>query len=580
MILLYTLGILEFLACACTAQSEGLIDDFVEDIISEYRLSSPTIILSDELPRYCIRPWVLCLSNAPEDNLADLIRHLTSIHNDRKQDGIIFIASQPNMNLVNELAIEVPSMFASNCPVFMPVEYDLVKLRLDSNICFFQEEMTTFKLIDKFAVKGGPPVILALGKWDRSNGIIFERSMNRWERRTDLKGVTLVNGKGWKSINFQRWYQDQLSYITDTLDMKTNTVIVPKKFWWELRNGYWIDGFEKNDSWIDLKMDVLTNGLGVNLARSKVLDYTIPTRMSSSTLLAQTPRGNAPNMWVFLQVFGATSWTIFVLLLLLFVIALTVSTILVEREGALASALTTGITMACMYTILQGNHPNGRQLAKRTLTFTAAMLTLFFFVCYSTDITGKMTFTGSEIPVRTFEDVIHHDYKVTMSNYYTVNLLKRAKEGSAKREVFKKYIHSESYEEALEMVTKDPKALFYAWEGVLVDEQTQKFQGEVYALKMDDATYSQNAIGLRKDSEFRQMFNYYLQKQIEHGINKRLYRNYHISLFVHEQFGMNEAQPMGLINTIFLFFILGTGIAASLLIATVERLLKKYILKV
>ena len=158
-------------------------------------MTSPTIILSNEMPRYCIRPWVLCLSNAPEDNFADLVCHLISIHKDRKQDGIIFLGSQPNRNLVNELANEEPSMFASNIPVFMPVEYDLVKLRLDSNICFFQEELATFKLIDKFAVKGGPPITLALGKWDKSNGITFQRSMNRWERRTNLKGVT-PNPKG------------------------------------------------------------------------------------------------------------------------------------------------------------------------------------------------------------------------------------------------------------------------------------------------------------------------------------------------------------------------------------------------
>ena len=156
--------------------------------------------------------------------------------------------------------------------------------------------------------------------------------------------------------------------------------------------------------------------------------------------------------------------------------------------------------------------------------------------------------------------------------------MRSAKEGSAKREVYKNYIRASSYEEAMEMVIEDPKTLFYSWEGVLAEEETQRFQGEVYALKMDDATYSLMAFGLRENSEFREMFNYYLQKQMEHGIIKRLYRNYHISLFVHEKFGLNEAQPMGLENTIFLFFILGTGIAASLFIATMERILKKHIL--
>ena len=205
------------------------------------------------------------------------------------------------------------------------------------------------------------------------------------------------------------------------------------------------------------------------------------------------------------------------------------------------------------------------------------MLTLLVFVCYSSDITAIMTSTKSDNPVRTFEDVIHHDYKVVAVNSYTANLMRSAKEGSAKREVYKNYIHSSTYEEAIEMVIEDPKTLFYSWEGVLVDEDMQRFQGQVYALKMDDATYSLMAFGLRENSEFRQMFNYYLQKQLEHGIIKRLYLKYHNSLFVHERFGMNDAQPMGMENSIFLFFILGTGIAASLVIGTMERLMKKNI---
>ena len=54
-----------------------------------------------------------------------------------------------------------------------------------------------------------------------------------------------------------------------------------------------------------------------------------------------------------------------------------------------------------------------------------------------------------------------------------------------------------TYEEALQTVANDPKTLFYSWEGVLVDDETQRFQSQVYALKMDDATYSLNSFGLQ-----------------------------------------------------------------------------------
>ena len=79
-----------------------------------------------------------------------------------------------------------PHMLRSNYPVFMPYEYSThVDLKLDSNIIFYLEEDgeadDKFKLIDKFAVKGGPPITQSLGTWDESSGVTLHESMSRWD---------------------------------------------------------------------------------------------------------------------------------------------------------------------------------------------------------------------------------------------------------------------------------------------------------------------------------------------------------------------------------------------------------------
>lgn len=555
---------------AYAVQCDVVFDHFLEDIISAYKMTAPTIIANDdEAPKYCTMPWIFCLVNIQEEQLSDLVRHLKKVHKDRKQDGIIILGSETNRGLVAQLAREVPSMFTSNCPIFLPIEYDMVKLRLDSNIIFYHEQNQSYKLVDKFAVKGAEPITLVLGSWGKSNGIRFQRSMNRWERRIDLNGATLVNGFSKFDTKYQQWYQDQLSYITENLNLTKKDMVMPRK-WRQFKNGSWGGGIGMVERG---KVDVLSNGLGVTLHRSTVLDYTIATARSSNTLIRQRPKGSAPDMWVYLRIFGILSWTIFFSLLSAFMFVIPLASVL-SKEGPknyLACAIL-GLTTSYLYAIQLGSHPPGKQYAMRCLTLTISMLTLLVFIYYSTDITAEMTSIKSDTPVRTFEDVIHHDYNVVVSTAWAIDLLARAKPGSAKHKAYRNLKELPNYEEALQNVINDPKTLFYSWEGVLVqvDNRAQHFQSQAYALKMDDATYSLTSFGLQKNSEFRQIFNHFLQKQLEHGIIKRLYRKHHNSLYVHKEFGMPEPQPLGYDNVMFPYILLGGSLVASLLMAMVE----------
>ena len=86
-------------------------------------------------------------------------------------------------------------------------------------------------------------------------------------------------------------------------------------------------------------------------------------------------------------------------------------------------------------------------------------------------------------------------------------------------------------------------------------------------------------LGLQKDSEFLMAFNHYLLKEMEHGIIKRLYRNCHIGLFVDEEFGMSEAQPLGINNVMFPFVSLAIGGFASVVMAWMEYVKNRFMSK-
>ena len=51
---------------------------------------------------------------------------------------------------------------------------------------------------------------------------------------------------------------------------------------------------------------------------------------------------------------------------------------------------------------------------------------------------------------------------------------------------------------------------------------------------MDDAAYNIGSIGLQKDSEFLEVLNYYLLKEMESGLWWREYQEYHKHLHVNQ----------------------------------------------
>ena len=63
---------------------------------------------------------------------------------------------------------------------------------MKSNIILFNESSAgNWKLFDIFSVKNEPPITLEIGKWDTDDGMMLQKSLNRWDRRTDLRGASV-----------------------------------------------------------------------------------------------------------------------------------------------------------------------------------------------------------------------------------------------------------------------------------------------------------------------------------------------------------------------------------------------------
>ena len=640
-------------------------EKFVKDIIKTWHLKSPTIIIKDDLLNLCmIHNWWLCLTNDKKGD--ELAIHLALIHKESKQDGLILMGNRGHRQIFRQLANFAPSIFTSNIPIFIAEVYiSEIQLRLDSNIIFYRwVSPTSVKLFDKFRLSYGRWIYpkrvehtqkkqerrqqqnqvarlksLHIGDWNVSDGIMLQSSMNRWDRRVDLKGLgsfrnTIFRKAMWaypiwdqtknrtshvcyKCMNHNQckwkngkkmpkrecwtsggYFQEMLHYITDSLNLQVNLVYIMDdgtRFW---ARKYWPNEINYGGpiGYLQIRAaDVESTGLGsqgfqaIRITDGQRGSIALPTNRAYPTLIAARPRNSHVQIWAYMRVFGITQWVVFISLLVGFVIVMTMTTSVTDmdvKDGSVLKIILSAISSAYLFTLQLGAHKTGNF---RITTLTLSMLTMLLWAYYSCDITAIMTAVPDPpIPVNNFEDVLEKGYKVIISNGYFAELLKSSKNGSAQQRVFFKYCskklenrtHMCHRKNPIRIVSEDPKMLWFSpvSELVNINKVNNANYNGLILLDLDDIDkiYSSAALMLQPDSEFLQIFNYYIMKMMETGILKRIYCKYHNRLYVNEQFGMPEPRPLGVNNVLFLFSLLGAVISLAVGIAFVEYIVDKW----
>ena len=336
------------------------------------------------------------------------------------------------------------------------------------------------------------------------------------------------------------------------------------------------------------KVDICLS-VTINPERTSVVDFPIPVRREAITLMSAIPRGNTMNMWGYVRVFGVDQWAIFLALLMTLGLGLyaaaSANALREKTERSSLKYALSDFSTTLLFVLQMGEHTSVDKLAIRLLSMTMAMLTLLMFLYYNCDITAKMTSGPPGVPVKNFDDVLFHGYRVTTYHVNYQRLLAAQEPDTAKHRVYEKYLKEKELKTSLETVIaalnetlENPKTLIYGTNGIIspysrIDKElTAKFQ----LLKTTDSSWSYSTLALQKDSEFLQAFNYYILKQHEHGLIRRNYRHWYPDYFNNEQFSMSEPYPLTPHNVMFLILLLGVGILASITIAMMEFAMHKF----
>ena len=91
---------------------------------------------------------------------------------------------------------------------------------------------------------------------------------------------------------------------------------------------------------------------------------------------------------------------------------------------------------------------------------------------------------------------------------------------------------------------------------------------------MNDMSVVSVGIGLQKDSEFRELFNYLMMKLVEVGIIKRINMKWP-DTSRDEDFSIPEPGSLGFNNLLFPFNLLATGIITAIISVCLEYLFQK-----
>ena len=171
----------------------------------------------------------------------------------------------------------------------------------------------------------------------------------------------------------------------------------------------------------------------------------------------------------------------------------------------------------------------------------------------------------------------------TYSPYYQSQFATE-KPGTPKHIIYKKYLENrklvnsmKTVKDTMAEVLEEPKTLMYGNIAVIgpFSRIERELRSQFQALKIDDGSWMLTTIALQKNSEFHQVFNYYILKQYEHGLRRKNFQRLWSDYLRNENFGINEAYPLALNNVMFPFIWLLGGIFTTLTIASMEFIILK-----
>lgn len=452
-------------------------------------------------------------------------------------------------------------------------------LRLDSLVFIYDIQETQVHLTEIYSILKESLFVNNVLVWEVSGGVSMKSDFI-WHRRTNFRGLQIRNAimrlpkhlqyyeaidNNGKLKNGQGMFVELMDILSETMNFTTKYVeSVDGKFGGLNEDGTWngMVGMLVSET-----ADVLCGPLAVTLIRSEVIDYTISVMFSRSVLVMKKRGTMAMNFWAYLDVFTHASKVMLVVTMMILASALAL-----KSKGAKdKQSWLENIGHVCVL-FIQRDSNFKKDSAATNLLFLTVSLTGYLVFAYFSGMTTSLMTTGTLPPrIKSFSDIIPNDLQVIVWKGTTQhNTMQYSRPGTAMREVYDKTMRDnpkalfDTLSEAQAEVDKDDNKKVAQFTTGLTEVKSNQIK-----IRLDDANLGQGAIGLQKNSELREVFNYIIAKLTNNGVLRKLHDKFirgPIQLPDPEQ-----AHTLGIENVLFAFLIISLGVACGCILVVLEH---------
>ena len=334
------------------------------------------------------------------------------------------------------------------------------------------------------------------------------------------------------------------------------------------------------------EVDICGVSLTLTAERSQFVDFTIGIMEIVNSIYMLDPaivggQGNDVNLMVFLTVFSKVGWL--GILTIALVSSLTYAAIVASAkdEQSIVSSLEHfshfslgfyNFFLSLVQRKVVTEEEERRIVAARILAVTTSILTFVLFSYYAADLTATMT-AGSPTPkLKSFTDILESNYRVfTQEGTVHYDFLRHAEPGSPMKKIYEERMVTMHYKEfgKRQEESLDPMNLYFSSEFAFPDNNHFTF-----LRNFDGRLVNQLAFPLQKDSEFRNIFNYYLVKTIQSGLLKKLSEKWvdkdRPEDWSHRIF-QEEAKSLGYDNIVFPMVVMLVGMVTGICLVWAEK---------
>ena len=545
--------------------------DFFLFIANIFKVNSPVLIVTEEEaipPSFCSGHFLaaVCLRYAPNE-ARPVANYLQESRNEHLHNPV-FLSDGAHLDLIQELKNTDSKIFSGNVGWILPGEFlPHVPLRLDTRILFYNKTRDGYTLWESYRIKEGPAVSEDLIEWSPHPGKtrILTRHLNPWERRGNLDGVVLTNGVlEWPRLFIAGvdsdgattggtgYFPDVLSALKTRLNFSVRVASPEDGNWGTLsENGSW-NGLVA--MLVDGEVDMVSCGLSISLFRQRAVDFTLPVTNEPWTLMAPVEEASEPNMWAYVEILPPSVWLL---------------SVLCFSSAGLLFALAGMEPFKDVFLIYMGYNILNDRTASKAILLTVSIGYYLLFAYFSCGICAKLTSQRDNQNIRSFEDVLLHDYKVMVqSGTVEEDYMKNAPEGSAMRRVYDKVDKSTDSKALIRRVMGESKTLYYgsiAW---------SRDNPGIKPLVIDEMVKRSEGIGLQKDSEFTALFTYHILKMEQSGLTDRIRHRWMGS--ADAIYGLPTPPSLGYGSVVFPFALISFGGLSAGILMYLEYLIKQH----